>query len=913
MNALIRKEVRLLLPNFVISLLLGFSTWLLFDNASSSSVSGLRSSLFILPFGISPALLVMLTLDSFGREINAETFSGLLAQPVSRRRIWRTKTLLLAGAVAIIWAAWWLSLISNRKFTMTPRELQEAFLTTILFALAAYSGGLWTVLFFRQVASAFWFTVLTPSALAMFVAYLFNDHSDDPQPALVRALVIVLTLYSGAGFFLARWLFLRAQDVHWTGGTIALPAWWRAKAVPAALEIRGRRRPRGALFRKEFQLHQSQLILAGLLALLHLGVLGVRKFADLKSSGFLQLVSEGFWVLWLVMPLLIGCAAVAEERKLGTLEAQLCLPARRRSQFLIKFVSTLLLSVLLGAALPVLFEGARILPDIQTRLVDFALATEEGTIIPLGHYLSVLLGVVLPFLVFASVSVGVAAVSFYASTLARNTMQAFAPAVLGILLACFLWSGAGHVEEYLHSPLWRGPLVYVIGVPVMLVTLAALMFGNFKHVLVGWKVWRRNLLVLLAALASVTVATGAIFRRPWEWFGALEPMHGAARLNTSGPVQLQGESAMALAVQFSDGRNWATHLTLSVSTNLLATLMGDWPVGEATTGRGFLEGTNWASVARGYPGLLGVKTDGTLWFSEPAKMLRRDWASGRPQPLSPLSQLGTDRDWKSVVYRHAPALLLKNDGTLWRLGTNRMNALKEWPGFGAFTPERLGPDTDWAELSSSHQGRVIFRKADGRTGTMPALLASDGDTHLYRSLKRPTERTELDLDAETRIYRATQWDRMKSILHTWSFSRRNQAMQAGLFSDGTFGVCTVLGERGFEKREIHFGTETNWLATAGEGQNAVTLKADGTLWKWNFGAEPVTKPETVSAQRFGRHSDWVGLTDAAGGVVALAADGGLWFWRFDSPHLFPADKVYGPYVMASRRPQLIGNIFAPTP
>ena len=111
--------------------------------------------------------------------------------------------------------------------------------------------------------------------------------------------------------------------------------------------------------------HQlKQDVMAGLLGLMHLGVLVTRKLGgSFKDYPALEVVLENFWVLWLAMPLLVGSTAVAEERKLGTLEGQLCLPSRRRVQFGIKFISALMLSLLLGAALPLLFEGARILPE----------------------------------------------------------------------------------------------------------------------------------------------------------------------------------------------------------------------------------------------------------------------------------------------------------------------------------------------------------------------------------------------------------------------------------------------------------------------------------------------------------------------------------------------------------------------
>ena len=51
-----------------------------------------------------------------------------------------------------------------------------------------------------------------------------------------------------------------------------------------------------------------------------------------------------------MMPLLIGCEAVAEERRLGTLEGQLCLPVKRRTQFAVKVVVVVALSILASSA-----------------------------------------------------------------------------------------------------------------------------------------------------------------------------------------------------------------------------------------------------------------------------------------------------------------------------------------------------------------------------------------------------------------------------------------------------------------------------------------------------------------------------------------------------------------------------------
>jgi ABC-type transport system involved in multi-copper enzyme maturation permease subunit len=426
MNALVRKEVRLLLPSFVIGLLLAFSIWLI--PSEPAPALSFRASLVVLMFMLCPAMLVMMTLGSFGRELSAETFSFLLAQPASRSRLWWTKTLLLAVAVVLIWAAWWFSLSHNMTFLAHSREdRRDAFLMGALFVIASYSGGLWTTLLFRQVAAAFWFTVLTPAALAMAVVGLLHKRAQAVDTALAPTLIIVFSIYAVGGFLFARWLFLRAQDTHWTGGTIALP---EVRGLSGIFRPRGERRrwrPRAALWMKELQLHQSQFVLAAALAFLHLAVLAARKVGgDFKNSPSLQFVLEQFWLLWMAMPLLVGCTAVADERRLGTLEAQLCLPSRRRTQFMIKIGGALLLAVVLGAVVPLLFESARIVSGFSQEASSdtstyASITTPGGRVIPIGAIVATLRAME-PFLWLTGYATTFALVSLYASTLVRNTI-----------------------------------------------------------------------------------------------------------------------------------------------------------------------------------------------------------------------------------------------------------------------------------------------------------------------------------------------------------------------------------------------------------------------------------------------------------------------------------------------------------
>ena len=72
-----------------------------------------------------------------------------------------------------------------------------------------------------------------------------------------------------------------------------------------------------ALVWKELQLQQVNILIAAVVFALHLASVVIRQvhpnFDNPNVRGLLELI----WMLWLAMPLLIGSAAVAEERRVG--------------------------------------------------------------------------------------------------------------------------------------------------------------------------------------------------------------------------------------------------------------------------------------------------------------------------------------------------------------------------------------------------------------------------------------------------------------------------------------------------------------------------------------------------------------------------------------------------------------------
>src|SRR5437660_4384365 len=168
--------------------------------------------------------------------------------------------------------------------------------------------------------------------------------------------------------------------------------------------------PLRALLRKEFRLQHINLLLAAGLLLLHGAAVLIRR---LNADYFVvhrseAMILESVPLLWMAMPLLVGCVAIAEERKLGTLEGFLCLPTNRRLQFVMKLVLALSLGIFFGGVTPLLVEW----------LGNFLAASSHPSGLAIeGEVMSVV-----TTLLFGSA--GITLLSLYASTLTHNTLQA---------------------------------------------------------------------------------------------------------------------------------------------------------------------------------------------------------------------------------------------------------------------------------------------------------------------------------------------------------------------------------------------------------------------------------------------------------------------------------------------------------
>jgi hypothetical protein len=597
MSALIKKEIRLLLPAWIAAMLLAVvPAWFTGIAWNLDYTAGLAQSDFLLE-GLVPLIfalgILFLGISPFGREFSQGTFTVLLSQPAERSRIWRTKISILVLAFLTVWAAALASIWSQYSLYdyLHPlpihfgnpsllrdhyvywsghyRRFSEAFDSSFIFltlsVLVVFSGGLWTTLLLRQVTNAFWFTLLTPLAIILGISSWLSDRVASDE-SISKIIVMSLAVYSVIGYIVAALLFRRCQDLQSAGGEVSFS--WFKKFAGLGTPSRACTisfRPRhwfSALVWKEIQLHQVNILIAALLLFLHLASFITRKIHPHFSNPDLQFVLEGIWLLWLLMPILIGCSAIADERRLGVIESQLTLPVSRRVQLFIKFSIGLVLSLFLGAAMPLLLEGTKDLNDW----------------------------------LFAIVA-GLFFVSFYASSMARTVLQAIGLAIVvgAALLYCEIITAIDVFSSLQHSSF--GPpgdygldlLKVLLSFPIMLLTIIWLIFWNYKQLRQNATLLLTNLLAILAVFVVIYPLSYAIYYRAWEYFTPVLPLRGPAQLSDSSHLGFASSSG-AIYAALPDGKLWVqTH------TYHLYSLSGFGV--SLKTQSAFVPGTDWTQAA----------------------------------------------------------------------------------------------------------------------------------------------------------------------------------------------------------------------------------------------------------------------------------------------------------------------------
>lgn len=874
MNVLVRKEIRLLLPMWIAAMLLALLPNLLNVVLGAGVAADQIAPVGIFVTGISGLLL---GLTSFGREIYTHTFSLLLAQPRRRTDLWRTKIKVLLVAVGLLYL--FLVLI-NKNFIPADDRGAATALLGLAFVVAAVSGGLWTTLLLRQVIAAFWISLLIPFVV-MVTVFSLNEEMVQPAQQILM-LTVILLIYSVVSYWFARSQFLHAQDTAWTGGNLALPLTTRRRSEHRAAGAVPSARPLRALLGKELRFQQINFLIAGGLLVMHLIFWLVKPLMHIAESSMLNAVISLFWMVWIIMPALVGGNAVAEERRLGMLEAQLCLPVSRNRQFALKALVTLGCGVLLGAAVPAAL--ALMQPGSNFTILDWII----GCVI-------------------------VTLTAFYASSLTQQLLQAFGVSlglcVIGFELANWLAGGfsPGYRFALFGYELWRGLVVLIVGAAVMVLAavtlcwrrwrraclvmlgLSGLVFLNFStthssssgfwgafvfcltflvlalalrnlnHLRPTASLWRRNAFIWLGCLLATGILTPPVYHRAWELFMRVEPPAHAARLSgDTRPAIIGLYYGRPLLVLLPDGR-----------LSCIRESAIEKP------GRDFIGGSNWVQVVSTLNEVIGIKSDGTLWSAPWYELVD---ATGKVRPSTTgvdaqkgerkrevelrFERVGEENDWKAISTSWGYCIALKQDGTIWGWGDNRYGQLGDEPKVFTNGPVRIGAQTDWVAVCAGLSVSIAINQA----GEVWRWGRSDGS---YWKSARKSGPARLNFKASE--VRTTEWNGFDVILDT------NGLLWGLGFVPPYWGGGNVRVPENFTTPVRLLGE--NWTAFSVGWDQLAAIKEDGSLWRL-----PMSRDDGSIASRpirLGHRKDWMAVHQVQDSLLALTRDGML--CRFGRP------------------------------
>lgn len=225
--------------------------------------------------------------------------------------------------------------------------------------------------------------------------------------------------------------------------------------------------------------------------------------------------------------------------------------------------------------------------------------------------------------------------------------------------------------------------------------------------------------------------------------------------------------------------------------------------------------------------------------------------------------------WKYVAAGDATTYAIRDDGTLWSCGWNEKGQLGV-PAISERTAvwQCVGTDTDWKKAIGA-KAYAFFIKEDGSlwaVGTSESGVQGTGDGVDHKELVQVgTDHDWVDVTA----------------CHFWGYSAIGLKSDGTIWGWGNNSSCQLGSEDSNSRTTpVQIGTDNDWKQVSLGSSHCLALKKDGTLWGWggnNSGQLGLGNSTSQSTPvQIGSDHDWVYVKAIDNRSYAVKADGTLW-------------------------------------
>jgi hypothetical protein len=500
--AALHKEFRALLPTFLATI----ATVVL--AAQTSPYFRVRLLLMAVCVGS-----VALGALSIGHEYAGRTLTLLLAQPVSRARLFATKAAVLLPLVLAVAAAGYFALPGDSQGQVFVNRGSELRAVLVLAPLCAIFLAPPLSMLCRSALAGIVFTLAIAGLFLLAGDVIGTAIHGFRNPGAVEAFKVALvwrglSVACAAGAVAAWVTFTRLQAIE-GHSEVALPAWLR-RASPDVSSARRVPNVWAALVRKELHLQQLTFVVVPLYLLASGALWALRIYAP----EFPRIPTDALSMLYggsLVV--LIGAVASAEERQLGTLATQLLLPMAAWQQWAVKVATALTLALVLGIALPLVVNLLAADQSESTRFVPRYAHRFMPALLLLGGFALYVSSLCSSGIRAAIVSMPVIVSAAVYAMAASDLFMRTANSAYRFTRADMIRLGADGAASFrqMESAREAGLLAGVLLLVAALVTLA---FSNHRHIDRSGR-WIAAQGAIVLALITLTAAFPAVLWAVW--------------------------------------------------------------------------------------------------------------------------------------------------------------------------------------------------------------------------------------------------------------------------------------------------------------------------------------------------------------------------------------------------------------